>query len=67
MKEIHAYKNDDGTYRVEILDIIETFEARNNATYRETTQAKTTIDKAMINITPLNSLDSNGEVFTIIC
>ena len=61
MKEIHAYQNPDGTYRVEIFNTVETTEVRHHETIKTTTESKTTIYRATIYITPMASLDGNEE------
>lgn len=48
MKEIHAYLNDDGTYRVEILGTTHQTKLFNKHTMKETIETKMEIPRASI-------------------
>lgn len=62
MKEIHAYQNDDGTYRVEVLGV----KFNDTALCREITESKIEIPRAKVNITSLPPNDEDeGKHFTI--
>ena len=65
MKEIHAYQNDDGTYRVEVLKMQLTEKMFNKNIIKETTEAKLEIPRALINITTLSPSDEDKSNFTI--
>ena len=67
MKEIHAYQNDDGTYRVEILGQVKTSRLQHGKGWiDETTQSTAEIPRAQISITGLPSNDEGeGKYFTI--
>ena len=58
MKEIYAYQNDDGTYRIEICG---TRTLDNGKTY----EYKTEIPNGQISITALLPHDDEEEYFTI--
>ena len=55
MIEIHAYQNDDGTYRVEVVDIIKA---------TRTIENKIEIPKADIQITAYKSRNPDSEILT---
>ena len=63
MKEIHAYLNDDGTYRVEILGITHQTKLFNKHTMKETTETKMEIPRASIQIEAYTNEDTY-EIFT---
>lgn len=65
MKEIHAYQNEDGTYRVEILKMKLTEKMFNKNIIKETTEAKLEIPRALIDITTLSPSDEDKSSFTI--
>ena len=65
MKEIHAYLNDDGTYRVEVLKMELTEKMFNKNIIKETTNAKLEIPRALIDITTLSPSDEDKSSFTI--
>ena len=52
MKEIHAYQNDDGTYRVEILGVTVTEQTLLKGKIDTTTEHKMEVPRAKIDITP---------------
>lgn len=56
MKEIHAYQNDDGTYRVEVLGVQTLNEG-------ETTEYKMEVPRAQISITGLPPGDEDEEKY----
>lgn len=64
MKEIHAYLNDDGTYRVEILDTAHQTKTVGKHEIKETVEAKTEIPRACLHIEALTSNDE-GQLVTI--
>lgn len=67
MKEVHAYQNDDGTYRVEIVDIVKTSRTIGREIYESTTESRTEIPRATIQITAYKSKNPSGEIliFTV--
>lgn len=64
MKEIHAYQNDDGTYRVEIIDTILQTKIIGKHEVKEITESKTEILRASIQITCYQD-ENTGKIFTI--
>lgn len=67
MKEIHAYQNDDGTYRVEIIGSVKTSHLQQGRGWvDETTQSTAEIPRASIQITAYTSYDSDDVLCTII-
>lgn len=66
MKEIHAYQNDDGTYRVEITRLVKIPRLQHGKGWvEETTQSTVEIPRAQISITALMSHEDKEECFTI--
>lgn len=66
MKEIHAYQNKDGTYRVEVLGIKFTEKMLDKERIREITESKMEIPRAQINIIGLPpGNEDEGKYFTI--
>ena len=67
MKEIHAYQNDDGTYRVEIIGPVKTSRIQQGKGWVDNiTQSTAEIPRAKINITALQSNDEDEKnIFTI--
>lgn len=66
MKEIHAYQNNDGTYRVEVFGIKFTEKMLGKERIREITESKMEIPRAQINIIGLPpSNKDEGKYFTI--
>lgn len=66
MKEIHAYLNEDGTYRVTCIDEIEeTKEFQGHAVVKETTQATMEIQRAKLHIEALVANDE-GQIMTVV-
>lgn len=66
MKEIHAYQNDDGTYRVEVLGVKFAEHTLGKAEIKTITESKLEIHRAKINITSLAPSDEDeGKYFTI--
>lgn len=66
MKEIHAYQNDDGTYRVEIIGAKFVEKTLGKGTIRETTESKMEVPRAQINITALPPCDDDErKIFTL--
>lgn len=63
MKEIHAYQNDDGTYRVEILGTTYQTKMMGKQTIKETIETKTKIPRASIQIDAYMNEDT-WEIFT---
>lgn len=63
MKEIHAYQNDDGTYRVEILGTTYQTKMMGKHTVKETIETKTKIPRASIQIDAYTNEDIY-EIFT---
>lgn len=65
MKEIHAYLNEDGTYRVEIIgEVKHNIVATDGYYSKETIESKTIVPRAKIQIDALIDHDS-GEIFSI--
>jgi hypothetical protein len=62
MKEIHAYQNDDGSFRVEITEIVCTTRFFGKHKVEDTTEKKAKIAKASIHITPF--MENNDEALT---
>lgn len=66
MKEIHAYKNDDGTYRVEIIGPVKSSRLQQGKGWvDEVTQSTTEIPRASIQITAYASYYSDDVLCTI--
>lgn len=66
MKEIHAYKNDDGTYRVEVFGVTSSETMFGKSTIKETTEFRMEIPRALVNITSLpSSSEDEDKYFTI--
>lgn len=65
MKEIHAYQNDDGTYRVEIVDVVKTTRTIGRKMFESTNESKTGIPRASIQIIAYKSEKPDGEILTI--
>ena len=63
MKEIHAYQNDDGTYRVEIIGTTYQTKMVGKQTIKETIETKTKIPRASIQIDAYTNKDT-WEIFT---
>lgn len=64
MKEIHAYQNDDGTYRVEIIGTTHQTKTVGKHEIKEMIEAKTEIPRALLHIEALTSNDE-GQLVTI--
>ena len=66
MKEIHAYRNEDGTYRVECIGEVatEVKEFRGQKVVEETSQAIMEILRARIHIEALVANDE-GQIITV--
>ena len=66
MKEIHAYQNDDGTYRVEVFGVKFIENILGKEIIKETTESKMEIPRAQISITGLPpSEEDEGKYFSI--
>ena len=66
MKEIHAYKNDDGTYRVEVISVKFTEQKLGKGEINTITESKMEVPRAQINITALPPGDEDEKtMFTI--
>jgi len=65
MKEIHAYQNDDGTYRIEILDITKVTRTIGRKIFEDVKKCKTDIPRAGIHITAYKNKRSDGEILTV--
>ena len=67
MKEIHAYRNEDGTYRVECIGEVttETKEFRGHKIAEETSQAFMEIPRARIHVEALVANDE-GQIMTVV-
>ena len=66
MKEIHAYQNDDGTYRVEVFGVEFTEQTLDKGEIKTITESKIEIPRAQISITGLPPSDEDkGKYFTI--
>ena len=66
MKEIHAYRNEDGTYRVEILGTACTTRLLGKNKVKELIESKTEIPRASIQITPYVSKEGEEKIFSLI-
>lgn len=64
MKEIHAYQNDDGTYRVEILSTTYQTKMIGKHKVEKTIEAKTEIPRASIQINAYMN-ENTREIMTI--
>lgn len=64
MKEIHAYQNDDGTYRVEIVDIVKTTRTIGRKLFEYTDESKAEIPRAGIQIIAYKGGNPDGELLT---
>ena len=66
MKEIHAYQNDDGTYRVEVLGVLFTEQTLGKGEIKTITESKIEVPRAQVSITALLPGDKDKEkYFTI--
>jgi hypothetical protein len=66
MKEIHAYQNDDGTYRVEVLGVLFTEQTLGKSEIKTITESKMEVPRARISIIGLPPGDNDeGKYFTI--
>ena len=65
MKEIHAYQNDDGTYRVEVLGIQVVEKMLGKGVIRDTIESKIEMPRAQISIVNLLPGDDEEEYFTL--
>ena len=66
MKEIHAYQNDDGTYRVEILGVKLTEQMLGKGKIQTTTESRMEVPRANIDITALPpGNEDEKNIFTI--
>ena len=67
MKEIHAYLNEDGTYRVEVLGVKFTKQTLGKCEVDTITESRMEIPRAQISITGLPPSDEDeGKYFTIL-
>lgn len=67
MKEIHAYRNEDGTYRVECIGEVatEVKEFHGRPVAEATTQATMEISRAQIHIEAL-VVNNEGQIMTVV-
>lgn len=66
MKEIHAYQNDDGTYRVEVLGVKFTEQTLGKGEIRTITESRVEVPRAQVNIIGLPpGEEDEGKYFTI--
>jgi hypothetical protein len=67
MKEIHAYRNEDGTYRIECIGEVatEVKEFKGHPVAEETTQATMEIPRAQIHIEALVA-NNEGQIMTVV-
>lgn len=67
MKEIHAYRNEDGTYRIECIGEVatEVKEFKGHPVLEETTQATMEIPRAQIHIEALVA-NNEGQIMTVV-
>jgi hypothetical protein len=66
MKEIHAYRNEDGTYRVTCIgEVKETKELQDHSVVKENTQATMEIQRAKLHIEALVANDK-GQIMTVV-
>ena len=68
MREIHAYQNDDGTYRVEIMGPVKSSRLQQGKGWVDNiSQSTTEIPRAKISLTCLSPTSEDvAELFTII-
>ena len=59
MKEIHAYQNNDGSFRVEIMETVCTTRFFGKHEIKDTTEKRAEIAKASIHIAPF--IENNDE------
>lgn len=66
-QEIHAYLNDDGTYRIEMIGKVK-YDTINIGGYLcgETVESRTEVPRALIHIDALASMDDNKVLATLI-
>ena len=65
MKEIHAYQNEDGTYRVEICGTTKDTRYMGKCKYEDTIEYKTEIPRAKLNIEALMLADGENKLITL--
>ena len=64
-KEIHAYQNEDGTYRIEMLGDMEKSYMRGHEKIKEITESKVEIGRAAIKIIGYSVALSEPTIFTL--
>ncbi len=64
MREIHAYQNNDGTYKVEIVDIVKTTRTIGRKFFESTDEGKINIPRAGIQIVAYKNERPDGETLT---
>lgn len=65
MKEIHAYQNQDGTYKVNIVNSSEKTKTIGKAEVKEFSESKVEISRAEIKITAYTSDRNDGELLSV--
>lgn len=65
MKEIHAYQNDDGSFRVEIKETVCTTRLFGKHKIEDTTEKRAEIAKASIHIIPFMENNDEALIFQI--
>ena len=65
MKEIHAYQNEDGTYRVEICGTTKDTRYLGRCKYNDTIEYKTEIPRAKLNIEALILADDEKKLVSL--
>lgn len=66
MKEIHAHRNEDGTYRVTCIDEVkETKDLQGHSVVKNTTQTTMEIPRAKLHIEALVANDE-GQIMTVV-
>ena len=65
MKEIHAYQNEDGTYRVEICGTAKDTRYMGKCKYEELIETKTEIHRAKLNIEISPLADGENKLITL--
>lgn len=65
MKEIHAYQNEDGTYRVEICGTAKDTRFIGKNEFEELTEYKTEIPRAKLQIEALVLADDENKLMTL--
>lgn len=65
MKEMHAYQNEDGTYRVEIYETAKDTRYMGKCKYEELIESKIEVSRAKLNIEILPLADGENKLITL--